>query len=108
MDLTKHKIFDLVWNAGIKEKDFCAAIGINESAMSDWKTGKTKSYRKHLQAIADYFNVSVEYLKDERPIYSDDFLSLISKIVQLPESSQHKILLLIEQEVNQRERESSP
>lgn len=62
-----HKILDLMWKTGVSEIDFCTAIGINKSAVTDWKKGKTKSYQKHLQKIADYFNVPIEYFEDSNP-----------------------------------------
>lgn len=36
--------------------------GIPQSSMSDWKTGKGHPKADRLQKIADYFNVSIDYL----------------------------------------------
>ena len=36
--------------------------GINPSAFSDWKSGKSKPKNPRLQKIADYFGVSIEWL----------------------------------------------
>jgi transcriptional regulator with XRE-family HTH domain len=66
MDLTLHMIMDLMWSHGEKEIDFCNAIGINRSAVSDWKSGKLKSYMRHLDKIAEHFGVSVEELKNPK------------------------------------------
>lgn len=38
------------------------ATGIATSTLSDWKTGKSNPKPAKLQKIADYFNVSVDYL----------------------------------------------
>ena len=35
--------------------------GISQSALSDWKTGRSKPKADKLKILADYFNVSVEY-----------------------------------------------
>ena len=35
---------------------------MDKSAIGDWRRGSTKSYLKHIDKIADYFNVSVDYL----------------------------------------------
>jgi repressor LexA len=59
---TLYKILDLMWKCGISDIDFCNATGINKSAVTDWKKGKTKSYKKYLPQIASFFNVSVDYL----------------------------------------------
>jgi transcriptional regulator with XRE-family HTH domain len=65
MDITMHKIFDLLWKSNTDEQDLCKAIGISKSAMTDWKRGKTKSYRRHLSEIADFFKVDVSYLVNQ-------------------------------------------
>lgn len=36
--------------------------GITQATLSRWKTGKTEPSIETLQIIADYFNVSVDYL----------------------------------------------
>ena len=35
--------------------------GISQSALSDWKTGRSKPKADKLKILADYFGVSVEY-----------------------------------------------
>lgn len=35
--------------------------GISQSALSDWKTGRSKPKADKLKILADYFNVSVDY-----------------------------------------------
>jgi hypothetical protein len=42
MDEALHKILDLIWQRKVDEKDFCEAIEINKSAVTDWKKKKTK------------------------------------------------------------------
>lgn len=64
---TLHKILDLMWKNNLSDADFCMSIGINKSAVTDWKKGKTKSYMKHIDKIAEFFNVTVDYLlSDEK------------------------------------------
>ena len=59
---TVNKIVELITKSGITEKQFLNTIGLNVTALSDWKTGKNKSYKKHINRIAEYFNVSTDYL----------------------------------------------
>jgi len=68
MDITLHKILSLLWEKGESEIDFCNALGINKSAVTDWKKGKTKSYRKHLPAIAEHFGVNLDSITAETDI----------------------------------------
>ena len=37
-------------------------LGFNKNAMSDWRSGKTKSYMKHIDKIAAYFGVTIDAL----------------------------------------------
>ena len=62
MDITLEKILNLLKTKGIKDKDFVSAIGLYSSALSEWKSGKSVSYKKHIDKIAEYLGVSVDYL----------------------------------------------
>ncbi len=42
------------------------ATGINESTFCLWKKGTSKPNIKNLMKLANYFNVSIESLLDER------------------------------------------
>lgn len=37
-------------------------LGLKKTAFTDWKSGKSNSYRKYLIEIAEFFNVSLDYL----------------------------------------------
>ena len=62
MDDTVKKILSCMKRRNITDKQLTKDIGINKSAVTDWKTGKTKSYKKHIDKIADYLGVSSDYL----------------------------------------------
>ena len=47
------------------KKIFCEKIGAPTNIISEWETGKTKSYRNYVHAVAMKYNVSVEWLKGE-------------------------------------------
>lgn len=44
------------------QKELTKYLGLNNVAFSEWKSGKSKSFRKYLIEIADFFNVSLDYL----------------------------------------------
>lgn len=46
----------------ISDKDFEIELGLNPKTINNWKRGKSSGYMKMLPEIADYFNVSVDYL----------------------------------------------
>lgn len=87
---TLYKILTLIWKNGISEADFCEAIGINKSAVTDWKKGKTKSYVKHIDKIANYFGVTTDYLlgnsESKTPPEYDSFIEMQNAISRIEES----------------------
>lgn len=44
------------------QKELTEYLGLQNSAFSDWKTGKSKSFRKYLIEISEFFDVSIDYL----------------------------------------------
>lgn len=46
----------------VKDADVVKATGITKSTFSDWKNGRSKPKLEKLQKIADYFDVTVDYL----------------------------------------------
>lgn len=59
-----YEIFEkLLKEKGIKTADVCRATGLKAPTFSDWKRGKSRPGTDKLILIANYFGVSVEYLK---------------------------------------------
>lgn len=52
----------------INDKEFEIALGLKPKTINNWKRGMSSSYMNMLPEIADYFNVSVDYLlgRDEK------------------------------------------
>lgn len=46
----------------LKDADIVRETGITKSTFSDWKSGRSKPKNEKLQKIADYFDVSIDYL----------------------------------------------
>ena len=59
-----NKINYLLEKNNLKQKDLTDYLGIEKSVFSSWKNGKSKSYSKYIAEIAQYFNVSIDYLLD--------------------------------------------
>ena len=59
---TVELILELLKVQNKQQKELTKYLGISEGSIADWKKGKTKSYKKHIDKIATYFNVSVDYL----------------------------------------------
>lgn len=45
-----------------EQKELTDFLKLRKSAFTDWKSGKSNSYRKYLIEIAEFFNVSLDYL----------------------------------------------
>ena len=57
------------------QKELCDFLGIKKSNFSDWKKGKSKSYKKYLPEIAQFFNVQVDHLIDSTYKPHETFVS---------------------------------
>lgn len=59
-----YEIFErLLKEKGVKTADVCKATGLKHPTFSDWKKGKSAPNVDKLILIANYFGVSVEYLR---------------------------------------------
>ena len=58
------KISELLLKAHKTQKELCVFLGVGKQAFSDWKSGKSNSYTKYLPKIAEFFDVSVDFLLD--------------------------------------------
>lgn len=54
---------DLRDKKGLKDVDVARDLGFHSAFFSEWKRGKSTPKYDKLKLIADYFDVSVEYLK---------------------------------------------
>ena len=65
MDITLERIIEEMKLQNAKNADLGNFIGVSANVITDWKSGRIKSYTKYLYAIAEFLDVSVEYLKGE-------------------------------------------
>ena len=66
----------LLKDRGLTVSDVCRGTGISPSSFSDWKAGRTHFKVDKLQAIADFFGISIEYFitgqEPEAPYYLNE------------------------------------
>ena len=77
------------------QKQLTDYLGLKKTAFTDWKSGKSNSYRKYLVEIADYFNVSLDYLvygKESAVTLSDDVKELLAYYNNLSDIDRGKLL----------------
>lgn len=69
---TLNKIMQLLKEQRKTQKQLMDYLGLGKTAFTGWKNGSNTSYKKHLDKIAEYFDVSADYLlgktEDRRPV----------------------------------------
>ena len=93
MDSCVERILQGISSMQIDQKTFAQMIGVNPQAITDWKNGKTISYKRHIEKIAEALGTSVEYLLtgegpkqrgavSESDTQPDDIVELVSAYQQ--------------------------
>lgn len=59
---TLDKIIKLLDEQGKTQKDLTDYIGVTKNTFTNWKNGNNSSYKKHISKIAEFLNVSTDYL----------------------------------------------
>lgn len=74
---TLHKISLLLKEQNKTQKDLTDFLGVKKTSFSAWKSGRNVSYMKYLPQIADFLNVSVDFLlgKENSPLSNENGLS---------------------------------
>lgn len=86
-----------------EQRELTNFLGLKSVAFSEWKSGKSKSYRKYLIEIADFFNVSLDYLvygkekSSSKDNLSDDEQELLEYFNKLSDKSKGIVLGRAEQ-----------
>lgn len=64
---TLEKISQLLKQQNKKQKDLTDYLGLTKNSFSNWKNGNNNSYIKHIGKIAEFLNVSTDYLLGKEP-----------------------------------------
>lgn len=59
---TAERIFELLKATGMEQKKFASLVGVSPQKVSEWKSGKAKSYTKRIPQIAEALGTTTEYL----------------------------------------------
>lgn len=96
---------------GLKDSDVVKATGITKSTFSDWKSGRSNPKDDKLCKIADFFNVSLDYLMTgKQPEFTvemaekdlalsnmnDRIKDYALKLSKMPKDKQDQIMSLID------------
>lgn len=106
------KLFEIMGQRGIKAKELSEAIGASTGNISDWKSGRSSPSIEVLPKIAEFFNVSTDYLLglDDKPNKKENSSPLsknekecLTKFKMLTETEQGKILDRMDVFIEERE-----
>lgn len=66
---TLDRISILLKQRGQTQKDLTDFLGLTKNTFTNWKSGNNESYKKYISQIAEFLNVSTDYLlgKTEHP-----------------------------------------
>ena len=105
---TLSKIIELMNKNNLGNQELASALGLNRQLITDWKAGRSKSYKKYLPQIAEFFGVTVDYLlgksgslspereeQGEEIILSDRDRELLNVFHSFPEEKQLAILEML-------------
>ena len=85
----------------ISQKDFAKKLGVSQQTIASWENGRTEPSNDLLKDIADYFNVSTDYLlgrdisEDVKPL-SNEQTKLLNNFESLGADGQNLLKELIE------------
>ena len=103
--IISEKIFELIKERGMNQKEFALATGISQSTISDWKTKKTNPAADKIMVICDVLGVtpvelltSGEQFKSYEPGTNDVMLAtpdkqLLIESIKAMDDTQAKRLL---------------
>ena len=64
---TLTKILGTMKEQRVSQQEICRYLNLTKQTFSEWKAGRSESYLKYLPQIAEYLDVSVDYLLGKTP-----------------------------------------
>ena len=88
-------------NCNVSQKDFAKALGVSQQTIASWEVGRTEPSNDWLKSIADYFNVSIDYLLGRKtansiPPLSAEHSSLLQKYDALADDGRQLIRTMLD------------
>ena len=92
------KIKELRKNAKLTQNDLCKAININQQNLSRYESGEVEPNIETLTKLADYFDVSIDFLVERRQFNRLDISNLtqtqkniINMVIELNEINANRV-----------------
>ena len=109
MDIMLQRILELIGTKHGAAQELVSALGLSKNAVTDWKSGKLKSYPRYAPQIADYYGVSLDWLsglsddkgiKNEAPsedeAENDKIMKLREKLYSMSEEDLDKLIAMMD------------
>ena len=68
MDTMYQRIFAELQTQKKSQKALAEFLGLKQQAITSWRSGRNSAFKKYIYGIADFLDVSVEYLKGETDV----------------------------------------
>ena len=96
MDDTLERIVKCIGPKHGAKKQLAEYLGIHPNVITNWLNGRNRSYRRYLDEIAQYFNVSVSYLKgntDQKnfDLESEEMYKIFEELLNLHGITAYKV-----------------
>ena len=84
---------------GVRQKDLMENIGVASQVFASWKYDNGKSYMNYIDIIADYLNVTPEYLihgkRTDDVVYTVEDRELIKNFHRLSQAQKNYVSQLV-------------
>jgi len=61
------RILELLFEQKRSQRELAEFLGVNQQTITDWKSGKTRTYERMMPEIAEFFGISTELLISREP-----------------------------------------
>lgn len=96
-----NKISTLLSKKNKNQRDLTDFLGLSKNTFTNWKSGNNTSYLKYISKIAEYLEVSTDYLlgneQKESPLpFDSEQLKLFNDIKSLTPAQQQALRVLVD------------
>ena len=83
----------------ISQKDFAQVLKVSQQTVASWESGRTEPSNTSLKDIADYFNVTTDYLlgRDtaKAPALSDEQTTILKSFDDLNDAGRNALIAVL-------------
>ena len=84
----------------LSQKDFACALKVSQQTVASWESGRTEPSNTALKAIADYFDVSADYLlgrgTTNAPALSDEQTTILRGFDSLNTTGRNTLMAVLD------------